>query len=251
MIITKQYLLYFLIYKNLQLKYKHSTLGFVWSVLHPLFYLAIFIAVFSKAFPSLPNYPLFVLSGLIFWIYFSGSTNQLCQVFIRHTHLIKSQNVPVYMYPIAEQISELFSFSIGLVVFIVLMAFFGMHITPVLLCIIPVILLFSFFSYSVGIILGSLNVFFRDVNILWNTLNPALFYLSPIAYSYDILPGKYHFIATINPLSYFFAIIRDILYTGNLPGLRNTFIACLITGFTSLIAGFIFRKTKNGFVSSL
>ena len=85
----RRYVILFLIYKNLQLKYKHSALGFFWSLLHPFLYLLIFLAIFSAAFPAIANYPLYVLSGPVFWIYFAGGTNQLSQVFIKNTHLIK------------------------------------------------------------------------------------------------------------------------------------------------------------------
>ena len=251
MFFRRKYLLYFLIYKNLQLKYKHSALGFLWSILHPLFYLLIFIAVFSAAFPQIPHYTLYVLSGLIFWIYFSGSCSQLSFVFIKHAQLIKSQNIPIHIYSIAEQSSEFISFLIGLLPFIILMFFFGLHASLTLIWVIPVIIVFSIFTYSTGIILGSLNVFFRDVSILWNTLNPALFYLSPIAFSYEILPKKYHFIAHYNPLAYFFSIIRDVLYLGRAPILKTFFECCMITLITSLIALVIYKKVKNGFVSNL
>ena len=251
MLFRRQYLVYFLIYKNLQLKYKHSALGFLWSILHPLFYLLIFIAVFSHAFPQIPHYTLFVLSGLIFWIYFSGSCSQLSQVFIKHTHLLKSQNIPVSIYPVAEQSSEFVSFFIGLLPFTILMFFCGLHFTANLFYVIPVIILFTMFTFSVGLILGSLNVFFRDVSILWNTLNPALFYLSPIAFSYEIIPEKYRFIVHYNPLYYFLNLIRDVLYIGRAPVGRTVLECCLITLVSSGIAYLIFRKVKNGFVSNL
>jgi len=80
------------------------------------------------------------------------------------------------------------------------MIYLGMPINLNLLYIIPIIILFSAFTFSVGLLLGSLNVFFRDIGILWNTLNPALFYLSPIAYSLDIIPQQYLFYFKLNPL---------------------------------------------------
>jgi ABC-2 type transport system permease protein len=248
---NRRYIIFFLIYKNLQLKYKHSALGFLWSLLHPFLYLLIFLAIFSTAFPAIQNYPLYVLSGLVFWIYFAGGTNQLCVVFIKNTHLIKSLSLPKTIYPLTELGSELVSFLLGLIPFMVMMYFLGLNISLNLLYLIPVILLFSLFVFSVGIILGSLNVFFRDVGILWNTINPAMFYLSPIAYSYTIVPEKYKFIVLYNPLYYFLEIVRNVLYEGQAP---NTYflVRCLmITGGCMLLAIFVYRKTRNGFISNL
>lgn len=245
------YIILFLSYKNLQLKYKHSALGFVWSFLHPFFYLLIFLAVFSMIFSDIPNYPLFVISGLIFWIYFAGATTQLSLVFIKNAHLIKSLNVPKTIYPITELGAELISFILGLIPFLIIMYFMGLHLTFNLLYIIPVILLFSTFIFSVGLILGSLNVFFRDVGILWSTVNPALFYLSPIAYSIKIIPLKYQFYLKLNPIYHFLEIIRDVLYLGKAPSLHYLGICIIITAITGSIAYLIYRKTRNGFISNL
>lgn len=226
-------------------------LGFVWSFLHPLFYLLIFNFVFSKAFSAIEHYSLFVISGLIFWIYFSGSCNQLSQTFIRNSHLLKSLNVKKLLYPVSEQGSELMSFLAGFLLFIGLMFYLGLPIGFKLLYIIPVIALFSMFSFSVGLILGALNVFFRDVGILWNTLNPALFYLSPVAYSIDIIPQEYAFYFKLNPLYHFFYVIRNVLYEGNAPDPRHLAYCTIITLVAFLIAMLIYRRTRNGFISNL
>ncbi len=247
----RRYIILFLIYKNLQLKYKHSALGFLWSLLHPFFYLLIFLAIFSTAFPAIQNYPLYVLSGLVFWIYFSGATSQLSIVFIKNAHLIKSLNVPKLIYPITELGSELVSFLLGLIPFMVIMYFLGLPITFNILWIIPVIIQFSIFVFFIGLILGSLNVFFRDVGILWNTINPALFYLSPIAYSFKIVPESFKFIVKYNPIYHFMELVRNVLYEGHAPSLHYIGRCALITLIASLIAFFIYRKTRNGFISNL
>lgn len=251
MISQRSYLIFFLVYKNLQLKYKHSLLGFVWSFLHPLFYLLIFNFVFSKAFSQIEHYSLFVISGLIFWIYFSGSCNQLSQTFIRNSHLIKSLNVKKLLYPVSEQGTELVSFLAGFVLFVGLMIYLGLSINASILFIIPIIALFSVFTFSVGLILGALNVFFRDIGILWNTLNPALFYLSPIAYSLDIIPQQYVFYFKLNPLYHFFYIIRNVLYEGTAPSYIHCVYCLVITGITFAIAMLVYRNTRNGFISNL
>jgi len=247
----RRYIILFLIYKNLQLKYKHSVLGFFWSLLHPFLYLLIFLAIFSAAFPAIENYPLYVLSGLIFWIYFSNATSQLSIVFIKNAHLLKSFNISKLLYPLTELGSELVSFLLGLIPFMILMYFLGLKITINLLYIIPVILLFSIFTFSVGLILGSLNVFLRDVGILWNTINPALFYLSPIAYSFKIVPERFKFIVKYNPLYHFLELVRNVLYSGQSPDPHYVGRCLMITSVAGILAFIIYRKTRNGFISNL
>jgi ABC-2 type transport system permease protein len=246
-----RYTILFLIYKNLQLKYKHSALGFLWSLLHPFLYLLIFYAIFSTAFPDIKNYPLYILSGMVFWIYFAGGTTQLSNVFIKNTHLIKSLNTNKIIYPITELGSELVSFLLGLIPFMVLMYFLGLQFTLNLLYIIPVILLFTAFIFSVGLILGSLNVFFRDVGILWATINPALFYWSPIAYPSKLVPHQFKAFVTFNPLYHFLKLIRDVLYEGQAPSWHYVGRCLMITAVTGVLAFLIYRKTRNGFISNL
>lgn len=235
----------------MQLKYKHSLLGFVWSFLHPLVYLMIFHFVFSKAFSDIPHYSLFVLSGLIFWVYFSGSCNQLSQTFIRNSHLLKSLHIKKILYPYSEQLTELVSFLAGFLLFLGLMIYVEMPLTWNVLWIIPVIILFTIFCFSMGLILGSLNVFFRDVSILWNTLNPALFYLTPIAYSIQIIPENVRPYFKLNPLYHFLYVIRQILHEGISPDGTHLFYVFIITVTALLIAIAIYRKTRNGFISNL
>jgi len=247
----RRYTVFFLIYKNLQLKYKHSLLGFVWSLLHPFIYLLIFLIIFSTAFPEIKNYPLYVLSGMVFWIYFSGATNQLCNVFIKNTHLIKSFNLPKLIYPLTELGSEFINFLLALVPFMAIMIYMGMQFTWNLMYLIPIVLLFSVFLFSVGLILGSLNVFFRDIGILWNTINPALFYISPIAYSYEIIPEQYRFIVKYNPLYHFLEIVRDVLHNGCAPSIHYLNNCLIITTVAIVLAFIIYRKTRNGFISNI
>lgn len=245
------YIIWFLIYKNLQIKYKQTALGFIWSLLHPALYLLIFITIFSNVFNSIQNYPLYVLSGLVFWLYFSEGSNRLSQVFIKNTHMIKCLGISKAIYAIAELGSELVSFTLGLIPFLIIMFFMGLNISLNLLFLIPIIILFSIFIFSIGIILGSLNVFFRDVGILWLTLNPAIFYITPIAFSYNIVPEKFKYIISYNPLYHFLEIIRDVLYYNQPPSITFSINAICITLFSSLIALFVYKKTRNSFISNI
>lgn len=245
------YTLLFLIYKNIQLKYKQTLLGFFWSLLHPALYLLIFLAIFSNIFQSIPNYPLYVLSGILFFVYFSEGTNRLCGIFLKNSHMIKSIRLPKSSYAITELGSELVSFILGLIPFVIIMFFLGLKLNFNLLYIIPVILLFTLFIYSVGIILGSLNVFFRDIAILWSTLNPALFYLSPIAYAHEIIPVNFRYLVYCNPLFHFLQIVRDVLYYGQPPSVHYSLICIGITAITFMLAMGVFKLTKNSFISNL
>ncbi len=223
--------------------------GFFWGFFKPLLYLLIFIAVFSKI-PSnhIDNYILYVTSGLIFWFFFSNVTNQSVGSIISSAGLIKSLDIPVIFFPLSEIIGELFNFILTIAVFMVVMYWFGLTYSFRLLLIIPCILLFGVFSLGITVFLSSINVFFRDVGILWGTIQPALFYLTPIGYKEDLVPTA---VATLNPIYYFIKLGRGIIHD-TVPPSASLWGACFCIAAASLLIGsFVFYRLKNQFISTI
>ena len=223
--------------------------GFFWGFFKPLLYLMIFIAVFSKI-PSnhIDNYILYVTSGLIFWFFFSNVTNQAVGSIIGSAGLIKSLNIPVIFFPLSEILSELFNFVLTILVFLVVMHWFGITYSFRMLLILPCIIIFSIFSFGVTIFLSSINVFFRDVSILWGTIQPALFYLTPIGYREDLVPP---IIAHGNPIYYFIKLGRSIFHDPQLPSMTLWLQCTAIALGTYAIGAFVFYKLKNQFISTI
>ncbi|MBK6986497.1 MAG: ABC transporter permease [Bacteroidetes bacterium] len=149
------------------------------------------------------------------------------------------------LYPISEQLTELVSFLAGFILFIGLMVYLNLNVNITILYIIPIIMLFSIFTFSVGLILGFLNVFFRDIGILWNTLNPALFYLTPIAYAIDIIPQEYSYYFKFNPLYHFLYIIRNVLHQGCAPEFYHSIFCLIITLITVCLSILFIEKQKR------
>ena len=241
--------IYALSKRNIILRYKNSLVGFFWGFFKPLLYLMIFIAVFSKI-PSnhIDHYILYVTSGLIFWFFFSNVTNQSVGSIIGSSGLIKSLNIPVILFPLSEIISELFNFVLTIIVFLIIMYWFGITYSLRLIMIIPCLLLFSLFSFGVTIFLSSINVFFRDVGILWTTIQPAIFYLTPIGYDEKFVPT---IIARGNPIYYFIKLGRGIFHEPHLPPLELWLQCTAIAVVTFLFGIFVFNKLKNQFISTI
>ncbi len=237
--------------RNLKLKYKNSILGYFWSLLTPLFYLSIFVFVFSRAFGSVENYPLYALTGLIFWQFFNNGINQIINSFISNAGIIKTIFVPLKFFPISAIYTELISFLLSLIPFTFVMLFFGLQLNAQSLFIFPYLAIFSFFILGIGLTLASLNVYLRDVSILWNTLSPALFYFSPIVYTASFVPQEYLWILKLNPLYYFFEGTRSILYHGVLPSLMNLGITATLATVAMIIGVFTLKKLSPGMVSNL
>jgi ABC-2 type transport system permease protein len=243
--------LYALSKRNIILRYKNSFAGFLWGFLKPLLYLLIFIVIFSSQFSSVSNYVLYATSGLIFWFFFSNVTSQSVQNIVASAGLIKSINLPVVLFPLSEMLSEMFNFLLTLLVFFIVMYWFGIDYGPHLLLIIPCVILFSAFCLGITLALSSVNVFLRDAGILWQTIQPAIFYMTPIAYPEDMIPERFSFIIRFNPVYSFIRLGRSIFYDGGLPS-GSLWLTCLCLSSASLLLGlFVFNRLKNQFISAI
>ena len=240
-----------LLVKNLKLKYKQSFLGILWSLLTPLAFLTIFHFVFSKVFVTIENYTLYALTGLIFWQFFSNASNQGIQSFIQNASIIKTINVPIGLFPLSAVATEIVALGLSFIPFGILMYFFGLQFSWHFLLIIPAIVLFAGMAYGIGVFLGVLNVYLRDVGILWNTLNPALFYLTPIAYDPSILPEKFLIFIKLNPLYHYMVVFRDILYRNSTSSIENWLIILAISLSFVAIGRFTILKLEKGIISNI
>jgi ABC-2 type transport system permease protein len=240
-----------LVIKDLKLKYKNSILGYFWSLLHPIIYILIFYVVFSKAFPSVDNYALYVISGILFWTFFGTATSQMTGAIVNGAHILKSIFIPGYFFPLSLLVSAIINFILSLIPFIFVMVALGAKIDFHLICVIPIIILFAVFTYGFGLLLGSLNVFYRDVNMIWMSFSPALFYATPIAYVIDIVPAKWMFLFKLNPLTHFLEATHHVIYNGLWLTWKELLILTTLACISLYIGIVIYKKLEKGFVSNL
>lgn len=245
------HLVYTIALKNIKVKYKNSMLGFMWSLLHPLAYLVIFVFVFSQVFVSIERYPLYALIGLVFWTYFANSMTQIINSIINNASIIKTIALPNILFPMSAAFAEFVTMLLSLIPFFILMLFFGLKITWVTLLIFPAIILFGLFTFGLATFLATFNVFFRDVGILWSTLSPALFYFTPIAFLSTMIPEKYMLYVKLNPLYHYMELVRDILYYNQVPSLTTMLITVGLALVMLVLGVLVFNRYKKGFVSNL
>lgn len=237
--------------RELSIRYKSTFLGFFWSILHPLILLTIFTAIFSQVFVKIENYPLYIVSGLLFWIFFSTTTNQLLVSILSNARFIKSFEIPRLYFPLSTLLSGVFNFMLSLIPFFGIMLFLGFTFRWATIQLIPVIILFSTFSLGVGLLLCSFNVFFRDVNLLWSAITPMLFYSSPIAYNMNAIPEHYRKYFYLNPLVHFLETVHTVVYNGDWVHLSEWGIITGITSGTFALGFYAFKKLEKGFISYL
>ncbi|MFN6943710.1 MAG: ABC transporter permease [Cytophagaceae bacterium] len=236
--------------RNIKLRYKNSLLGFLWGLLNPLIFLSIFVFIFSQAFADIENYPLFALTGLIFWIFFSTTSNQVMNSLIESAGILKSLNIPPIIFPISAISASLINLLLSFVPFFGLMLVFGFRPDWVTLMMFPLLVSFSVFTFGFSLVLASLNVYFRDVSMLWSTLLPALMYFTPVAYSSSLVPEKFRWIMKLNPLAHYIESFRDILYYHRIPEVQYLISTTILSLGAIAMGILIFKKLKKGFISN-
>lgn len=236
---------------NIKVRYKSSILGIFWSLITPLIFLAIFVFIFSQAFSEIENYPLFALSGLVFWNFFSTTTSQVIGSVIGGGGILKSIPVPPIIFPISSLIAALFNLCFSLIPFSVLMLLFGQRPSWNLIALMPIIVLYACFALGVALMLAALNVYMRDVLMLWSSLIPGMLYCTPIAYPVALIPDEWQWLMNFNPLFHYIRAIRSILYYSSLPSLNEWSIIFAIALVSLTLGVGVFQKLQRNFISAL
>lgn len=236
--------------KTIKLRYKNSFLGIFWSMLNPLLFLLILMLVFSKI-NHIENFGLYALSGLVFWNFISASILQVLTSFIDNASILKSINLHPFSFPLSAIVAALINLALTLVPFFILMFFLGYQLNFSLLAVIPLLLITAIFILGIGMALGTLNVFFRDIQLLWTTIIPAFFYFTPIAYTPDLLPESTRYLLKLNPFYYFIESYHDIFYRSVLPNSFNLMVCSILALFSFTLGYTLFKKYRKGFISNI
>ena len=243
-------LLKLLVSRNLKLKYRRSVLGYVWSVLNPLLTMVIMTVVFSTMFSrNIENFPVYLFCGQLLFNFMNNSTHQAIFSITSNAALLKKTYVPKYIFAVSKITSGMVDlvFSLGALVIVMLVtgAPFSWHslLFPF------VILQLYLFSLGMGLFMAQANVFFRDIQYIYNAVTTAWMYLTPIFYPVDMLPEWLRwFVTHCNPMYFYVTQFRDIVYHGQLPSLELV-LAGTVTALLMLAAGFwCFRRSEDKFI---
>lgn len=204
-----------LVITDFKLRYQGSVLGYIWSLLRPLFLFVILYLVFDKIFnagASIPHYPVYLLLGIVLWNYFGEVTNGGVTAIVAKGDLLRKLNFPKYVIVLAGSFSAFINLLINFVVVAAFMVINGVGLTWSAL-LLPLVLVELFvFSLGIAFTLSALFVKFRDVNYIWEIIMQAAFYATPILYSLSFVIQKSEIIAKILMLNPVAQIIQDSRY---------------------------------------
>lgn len=238
-----------LVVRDIKVRYRHSALGLVWTVLNPLLMMVVITIVFSTLFKqNIPNFPIYYLSGSLIFAFNSESTTTALNSIISNASLIKKVYIPKYLFPLSNVLSGLVNLGFSLIAMFIVMLITDapFHATLLLL---PIPIFYTFlFSVGLGILLSAVTVFFRDIAHFYSVFILAWTYFTPIFYPVEILPDAVMKLMQINPMYHLVAYMRSIVLYGVFPSLKENLL-CLCLGLLMLALGlFVFYKKQDKFV---
>ncbi len=202
-----------LVKTDFKLRYQGSVLGYTWSLLKPLFLFAILYVVFVKIVGvdyGVKNDGVYLLLGIVLWTFFAELTGGSVTSIVTKGDLLRKLNFPRYVIVLAVGFSAIINLMLNMCIVIVFLILGGAELNVSIL-LTPLLFLELFvFSLSIGFILCTAYVKFRDINHIWEVLMQALFYLTPILFPLSLAPFWLQKILILNPLA---QIIQDIRYT--------------------------------------
>lgn len=245
------FFLYQLVKKDIQLKYRNSYLGVLWTLLEPLLTMMVLVLVFSKLYNNTKDFPVYILTGRLLYSFFSNTTRSSLKSVRANASMIKKVYVPKYMYPCASVLSGYIQFLISLIVLAIVAVACGIAPTWHLLeAIFPLIIVFIM-AMGVGLWLSALAVFFRDLEYLWGVALMLLMYACAIFYKVETVIGENNqWLFRLNPLYAVIENFRDAVY-GN-PLNVPVMLYSLIVSLALLLSGIVmFYKNQDKFILHL
>jgi lipopolysaccharide transport system permease protein len=237
-------LLYFLIWRDLKVRYKQTVLGAAWAIIQPLLTMLVFSLFFGKL-ARVPSdgvpYPLFAFTGLVPWTFFANAITQSSNSLIGSQHLITKVYFPRLVIPIASVLSGILDFVIAFVVLIGMILYYG--ITPgITILTIPFFFLIALITaLGTGLWLSALNVEFRDVRYIVPFLSQFWLFSTPVAYPSSLLAERWQIIYALNPMVGVVDGFRwALLQTPNPPA--PVLAVSTITAIFLLISGALYFK---------
>lgn len=226
--------------KQLKAKYASSILGISWAVINPILIMSAITFVFHVIFKiEIKNFPLFVLSGIFPWMFFSAALSEVTFSILNQQNILRQFNLPREILPLSSILSNFLNFLIGWLIIYPLFFFFNPKIILMLPLLIVIFLLNLFFVCGLGLILSVLNIFFRDIGQLLGILLMFWFWITPVFYSIDMIPTKFQWVCNLNPMTSYVTYYREIVFAGNMPHI-SIFTGTFLWAFFSLIGGLWF-----------
>ena len=244
--------------REFQSKYRNSLLGAAWTVINPLamilVYTVIFAEVMKAKLPGVENtfgYSIYLCAGVLTWGLFADITGRAQNVFLENANLLKKLNFPKLCLPVVVVANALLNFSIIFGLFTAFLLVSGNFPGLPFLAVVPLLGVLVVFAIGLGITLGVLNVFFRDVGQFFGIFITFWFWLTPIIYPVSILPEGLKEWMALNPMAPLVGGFQQVLVHNQWPEWRELWLVSLLAVAFCVIGMGLFRRHAGEMVDEL
>lgn len=238
--------------KDFKVRYRNSVLGFLWSLLNPLAYMIVLTIVFSVLLRvNIPNFAAWLLIGLLIWRFFQVGTSQSLSSIIGNPSLVSKVYFSRYIIVLANNVANAIGSTLEFMVLLPLLLVLGVDVTPYAF-LLPLVLFLEFLLiFALSLSLSSLNLMYRDLYQLWDIALQLGFFVSPIVYDVSLIPTRYQFLYSLNPITRLIEFTRDMLLGGQFPTIFDNVVLLLDIGILLVIGVTIFRFLEPKFAEEL
>jgi lipopolysaccharide transport system permease protein len=243
-------LLYFLIWRDLKVRYRQSVIGIGWVILQPLMTMVVFSTVFGK-FVGVPSdglpYPIFIFSALLPWNLFASSLTRGSGSVVDNSQLVSKIYFPRLILPLSGVLSPMADFAVAFVILIGMMMWFGILPSVTFLAVPLFLLLATLTALAIDLWLSALNVRYRDVMYAVPFLVQSWMFVTPVTYPVSLVPEKWRLLYSLNPMAGVVEGFRWALLGKQSPDFL-VIIASAVMMVGLLVSGMVyFRYTERTF----
>lgn len=246
-------LFYFLVIRDIKVRYKQTVLGGLWAIIQPFFMMIVFTLFFGKL-AKIPSdnipYPIFNFSAMVAWTYFANALSNSGNSLISNTNLVSKVYFPRIIIPLTPILAGLLDFTIAFLMLIVMMVYYNIYPTIMIFFLPLLVVLMIFTASGVGMFLSALNAKYRDIKYTIGFLVQIWLFASPIVYPSSMVPEKYRLIYAINPMVGVIEGFRSVLL-GTIPFPTSMIIISFIVSSILLLIGMIYFKQTERFFADI
>lgn len=244
--------------REFQLKYRNSLLGAAWTFINPLAMIFVYTVVFAQVMRTkLPgvdstfSYSIYLCAGVLTWGLFAEVTGRSISMFLDNANLLKKLNFPRLCLPITVVLTACLNFTIVFSLFTAFLVVSGNFPGWPILAMLPILAIQIALAVGVGITLGTLNVFFRDVGQLFGIVLQFWFWLTPVVYSVNVLPEQIKPLMALNPMTHLVSAYQTILVHAQWPNWQSVWPVAVLSVLLCTFGLRLFRRHAGDMVDEL
>lgn len=245
---------------DFKVRYQGSVLGYVWSLLKPLFLFSILYIVFTFIIPlgkGVEHYPVYLLTGVVLWSFFTEATTIGAGSIVARGDLIRKISIPRYLVVVSSSLSALINLGLSLIVVLIFALINGVSPTWSWLLMFPIIIELFALALGLSFLLSAMFVKYRDITYIWEIFLQAGFYATPIIYPLSKVPEELHKWFFINPMAQIIQDARNVLITNTSVTIWSTVHSfAVMTPFIlvviiAVVGGVYFKKRSKYFAEEI